>query len=96
MRGGGGGGGGREGGRVDLRLGLDLNRTVCPRCTLGLVTPKLRVLESWIVSSLIMTYQHTMRGMKGSRELLVSAMTERIMTSSGTTVFQFKDGRFTD
>lgn len=44
--GGGGGGEGRGGGRVDLRLGLDLNRTVCPWCTLGLVTPKLQLLES--------------------------------------------------
>jgi hypothetical protein len=80
---------------VDLRLGHDLNRTVCPWCTKGLVTPKLQALDSWIVSSLIMTYQRIMRGLKGSRELLVGAMTERVMTSSGTTVVQFKDGRFT-
>ena len=81
---------------MDVRLGLDLNRIVCPWCTLGLVAPKLAVLGSWIVSSLIMTYQRVMLGLKGSRELLVSAMTERVMTSSGTTVVQFKDGRFTD
>jgi hypothetical protein len=82
--------------KADLRLGLDLNRTACPWCTLGLVTPKLRVLENWIVGSLIMTHQRIIRGLKGSRELLVSAMTERVMASSGTSVVQFKDGLFTD
>jgi hypothetical protein len=76
-------------------LGLDLNTIVCPWCTLGLVTAKLRMLESWNVSSLIMNYQRIMRGLKVPSELLVSAMTERVMTSSGTTVVQFKDGRST-
>lgn len=80
---------------MDLRLGLDLNRIICPWRTVGLQTPKLRVLDSWMVSSLTMTYQHIIHGWKGSRALLDSAMTERVMTFSRTSVVQFKDGRFT-